>query len=132
MDAYLSNTKVTIDALKRLESEYENYKKSTDSELSQEAYLEMRGRCVKYTNIRWVKHIYNCSNTTQESDPRYDFLSLNSPVVLPVIIQRLEKLYESWNDSKNEKVRNKWRKQCKDNWDKALDNRSHNFKITEK
>lgn len=28
--------------------------------------------------------------------------------------------------------RNKWKKQCREHWEKALDNRSHHFKISEK
>lgn len=102
VDAYLNMTGSTIKAIKRLNQEYINMKNTTGEEIDQQAFVSLRDKLVGKTRIKWVKHIYNYTPSSSEYDPRFEFLNMTNPVVLPVIITRLEKLAENWESAKKD------------------------------
>jgi histone deacetylase complex regulatory component SIN3 len=102
VDAYLNMTGSTTKAIKRLNQEYINKKAETGEEIDPEMYISMRDKFVGKTKIKWVKHIYNYTPSSSEYDPRFEFLNMTNPVVLPVIITRLEKLSENWDSVKKD------------------------------
>jgi histone deacetylase complex regulatory component SIN3 len=102
VDAYLNMTGSTTKAIKRLNQEYINKKAEIGEEIDPEVYISMRDKFVGKTKIKWVKHIYNYTPSSSEYDPRFEFLNMTNPVVLPVIITRLEKLSENWDSVKKD------------------------------
>jgi histone deacetylase complex regulatory component SIN3 len=132
MDAYLNMTESTINSVKRLQEAYQ--KKLAESGADQipfEEYVALKNKFMSNTKIKWIKHVYNINSSSTTNDHRYEFLNMENPVVIPVILDRLQKLYDSWSSTRRDRQK-KWKKQCKNNYEKALDNRSFNFKISEK
>jgi histone deacetylase complex regulatory component SIN3 len=95
-------TNSTIKAIKRLNQEYTKLKNTTGEEIDPQVYVSLRDKYVGRTKIKWVKHIYNYTPSSSEYDPRFEFLNMANPVVLPVIITRLEKLAENWESAKKD------------------------------
>jgi histone deacetylase complex regulatory component SIN3 len=102
VDAYLNMTGSTTKAIKRLNQECIKLKAETGEDLDTDVYISMRDKYVSRTKIKWVKHIYHFTPSSSEYDTRYEFLNMTHPVVLDVIITRLEKLTENWENVKKD------------------------------
>lgn len=126
LDQYIRTTESTIAALIKLREEHEKIGQMPD-----EDFAKLRDKHVSCAKMKWIKHIYMWAGATVEDDPKYDFISIQKPVVIQVIIDRLQRTKNSWELVKKERIK-KWKKICKTNFEKALDNRSFTFKFNEK
>jgi len=91
----------------------------------------LNNKYVSAVKLRWIKHIYSCNDMKNENDDRFKMLNITNPIVMPVIIGRLESTIKNWEITKAEKQK-KWRKIYKESFYKSLDSRSFLFKQTEK
>lgn len=126
MDIYLKSTESTLNALNKL---YEEYLKNTNMPL--EEFQKLRDKHIDVAKSKWIKYIYSVDGMTNKNDSRYSFLNIDQPPVIQVIVERLKKTLRSYSLCKQERMK-KWRKICKANFDKSLDNRSHIFKLNDK
>lgn len=98
VDSFLNMTRSTLNALQRLKVEH-----AKNSTMKDHEFIELRDKYVNNTKIKWIKHIYNWNGNSTDKDTRYDFLNLYQPVILDVIINRLEKIKTNWEQTMNDK-----------------------------
>mmetsp|Transcript_26223 Transcript_26223/g.26122 ORF Transcript_26223/g.26122 Transcript_26223/m.26122 type:complete len:150 (+) Transcript_26223:1153-1602(+) len=103
VDAYLNMTNSTIGALKRLETQFKSLNEEEQKSMTEEQVTALRSRYMKPPHMKWIKHIYNCTIEMAKSDSKYDFLNLNNLLVIPIIMERLQKLQKCWSDKKNDR-----------------------------
>lgn len=103
LDAFLNMTDSTIMALRRLEQHYSNLEPAEKEQMTEEQVRTLRNRYMKAPQMKWIKHIYNCTTEMAKSDSRYDFLDLKNLLVIPIILDRLLKLQKNWSDKKRDR-----------------------------
>lgn len=99
LDNYLGMIESTLNALNNLKREHEQL------EWSEEEFIKLRDKHLSIAKIKWIKHIYNCNSNSTESDDKYSFLNICTPVVLDVIIERLSKTKKNWELTRQERMK---------------------------
>lgn len=98
IDQYIDLTNNTLAALRNLSAEYNKNK-----DISAEEFEALKNKYVSVVKLNWIKHIYNYNQTQSENDERVVLLNLTNPVVMPVIIKRLEVISDNWEQTRREK-----------------------------
>ena len=103
LDAYLNMSDSTMKALVRLQTHYANLDSAERDNMGDEEIQQLRDKYMRTSQMKWIKHIYNCTAEMTKNDSRYDFLDLKKLVVIPIILERLQKLYKNWSDKKRDR-----------------------------
>jgi hypothetical protein len=71
--------------------------------ISAEEFEVLKNKYVSIVKLNWIKHIYNYNQIQNENDERVMILNLTNPLVLDVIIKRLELISNNWEQTRREK-----------------------------
>jgi paired amphipathic helix protein Sin3a len=116
----MKNVESTMDALKEAAVQI-----NTMSEEERNKFI-LNKKQFSTLRLTWIQYVYG-----DHGEEMIKHMNRNPAKAIPIILDRMQKRWENWNDAKQDLVRN-WKDICERNFIKSLDHRSFSFKNNEK